>query len=587
VKRGQPTGIAMPSLHVLKGPNAGLKVGLGKSVVIIGREAKDCDVVIPNQAVSRVHAQITEQGGQFFLEDLKSRNHTYLNNKLIDAKVPLRDNDRIKICDSLFSFHANPESLPPLPPEYRREEPSDEDIDLPSTVQATLSRVPQAQLLETQPAERLRALLEISGYLSSATEQSELLDRIIETLFNLFKQSDRCFIILREEGGKMVVRNFRSRRQSDETPRFSGTIVRKCLDGMEAFLVDDASTDSKFSMSQSITDFKIRSVMIAPVAVPSRGAFGVIQLDTQDRSKKFTEEDLRLLSSVAHQASVALENARLHQDQARRERVMRDLEIASEVQRSFLPQLLPAMTGYEFYAHYKSALTIGGDYYDFIELPDGRWSVLLGDVAGKGVPAALLMAKLSAEARFHMLTQADPCEALARVNEFMVRAGLSDRFVTLAVATLDPARHAVSLINAGHLSPLIYRAAEDRLVDAVDVDRTGFPLGVMDHCRFEAVEATLDPGDALVVFTDGVTDALNAENQAFKLEGVRRALASVSVVDDAVLSPALIGQRIIDAVRKHVAGHDQYDDIALVTFGRYDAPAASGPISGEGLRSTL
>lgn len=104
---------------------------LGKSPVIIGREAKDCDIVIPNQAVSRVHAQITELNGQYSIEDLKSRNHTYVNNKLIEAKVQLRDNDRIKICDSLFSFHANPESLPPLPPEYRREDPSDEEIDLP------------------------------------------------------------------------------------------------------------------------------------------------------------------------------------------------------------------------------------------------------------------------------------------------------------------------------------------------------------------------------------------------------------------------------------------------------------------------
>lgn len=578
----------MPSLHVLKGPDAGHKVALGKSPVIIGREAKDCDIVIPNQAVSRVHAQITELNGQYSIEDLKSRNHTYVNNKLIEAKVQLRDNDRIKICDSLFSFHANPESLPPLPPEYRREDPSDEEIDLPSTVQATLSRVPQAQLLETQPAERLRALLEISGYLSAATEQTALLDRIIETLFNLFKQSDRCFIILKDDiTGKMLVRNFRSRRQTDETPRFSGTIVRKCLDGMEAFLVDDASTDSKFSMSQSITDFKIRSVMIAPVAVPGSAAFGVIQLDTQDRTKKFTEDDLRLLSSVAHQASIAFDNARLHQDQARRERVMRDLEIASEVQRSFLPQELPNVNGYEFYAHYKSAMTIGGDYYDFIELPDGRWSVLLGDVAGKGVPAALLMAKLSAEARFHILMQKDPCEALARVNEFMLRAGLSDRFVTLAAATLDPVRHTVNIINAGHITPFVWRAAEDRLCDAIDVDRTGFPLGVVDQCRYEAVEVALEPGDALLVFTDGVTDALNSKNEPFRLDGVRRALASDSVVGDMVLSPKLIGRRVVDAVRAHVAGHDQYDDIALVTFGRYDFPGSGGPISGEGLRSTL
>src|SRR5436853_290979 len=116
----------MATLHVLKGPNAGAKVPLDKSVIIIGREAKDCDLIVPNQAVSRVHAQVVEVSGQFFLEDLKSRNHTFLNNKQVDGRVPLRDNDRIKICDALFTFHSGKEGLPILPEEYRRADPSDE-----------------------------------------------------------------------------------------------------------------------------------------------------------------------------------------------------------------------------------------------------------------------------------------------------------------------------------------------------------------------------------------------------------------------------------------------------------------------------
>lgn len=570
----------MASLHVLKGTNQGARLPLDKSVMIVGREAKDCDVVIPNQAVSRVHAQISQVNGQYFLEDLRSRNHTYLNNKLVEGRALLHDNDRIKICDALFTFHTGQDHLPPLPADYRRHEPSDDEIDLPSTVQATLSRLPQQQLLDAQPAERLRALLDISSSLNSTLNQEQLLQKITDVLFQTFRQADRCFIILKEEGhDQLVVRNYRSRRPTEEAPRFSRTIVKQCLDHLHAFLVEDASTDSKFSLAQSITDFRIRSVMIAPLGPAEGTAFGVIQLDTQDRTKRFTQDDLKLLTSVAHLASVSLERAKLHNDAMQRERLMRDMEIAEQVQRSFLPQQLPAVPGYEFFAHYKSAMTIGGDYYDFVQLPEGRLGILLGDVAGKGVPAALLMAKLSAEARFYMLTQPEPCEAVARLNEFVFRAGLSDRFITLAAVILDPSKHTVTLINAGHVAPVIYCTGTDALKDAIDVNSSGFPLGLMDGCRYEAVEINLEPGDTMLVFTDGVTDAMNHEGKQFRLDGVRQALGGDSVLSDLVMSPSRVGKKVIDAVRNHIADHDQYDDIALVSFGRYDGPAASGPIT--------
>jgi phosphoserine phosphatase RsbU/P len=566
----------MASLHLLKGTGAGERTNLTKPVTILGREAKDCDVVIPNQAVSRVHAQITEVNGQYFLEDLKSRNHTYLNNKQIEGKQTLRDNDRIKICDAMYTFHTGGEGLAPLPEDMRPPKPSDNELELPSTVQATLSRLPQQQLLETQPAERLRALLEISSSLHAATNQEELLERILDVLFQTFRQADRCIIVLVDEvTGQPMVRNYRSRRESEEIPRISRTIVRKCLEQMEAFLVEDAATDSSFNMAQSIADFRIRSVMIAPMGPADGEAFGVIQLDTLDRSKRFTQDDLKLLISVANQASIAMQNARLLADEVRRERVMRDLQIAEQVQRSFLPQQLPAVPGYEFYAHYKSAMTIGGDYYDFAELPDGRWAILLGDVAGKGVPAALLMAKLSAEARFHVLTQANAADAFARLNEFLWKAGLSDRFVTLAGAILDPRDHTVRLINAGHVAPMIYRTGSEEMIEVVDAEQSGFPLGVMPDSQYEVVELRLAAGETLFIFTDGVTDALNPSNKPFHIEGVKKAVCQDSVVDGSMDSPARAGKRLIDAVRSHIADRDQYDDIALVSFGRYDGPPAS------------
>src|SRR5262249_19841967 len=150
-------------------------------------------------------------------------------------------------------------------------------------------------------------------------------------------------------------------------------------------------------------DFRIRSVMCVPLCTPegktSEGkAFGVIQLDTQDRSKKFTEEDLKLLWGVANQAAIAMDNARLHAEVVARERLQSDLDLARRVQHSFLPSSLPKVAGYEFYAYYQSAQEVGGDYYGFIPLPQDRLVLTLGDVAGKGIAAALLMAKLSSDA---------------------------------------------------------------------------------------------------------------------------------------------------------------------------------------------
>lgn len=577
----------MASLHVLKGPNAGTRVPLDKPVLTIGREAKDCDLVVPNQAVSRVHAQIVLVNGQHFLEDLKSRNHTFLNNKQVDSRQLLRDNDRIKICDTLFTFHSGREGLPALPDDFRRTQSFEDEPDMPSTVQATLSRLPAQQLLEAQPADRLRALLEISGSLNAAVGQETLLERIVDVMFNTFRQADRCFVILTDEAsGHPVVRNFRNRRPSEEAPKFSKTVVRRCLDQGEAFLIEDAATDGKLSLAQSITDFKIRSVMIAPIAATEGEPLGAIQLDTLDRNKRFSQDDLKLLISVAQQVSVALENTRMHADQVKRDRLVRDMEIAEQVQRSFLPRSTPAVPGYEFFAHYKSAMTIGGDYYDFVKLADGRWAILLGDVAGKGVPAALLMAKLSAEARFHVLTQSNPADAFARINDFIIEAGLSDRFVTLAGAILDPTRHTVQLINGGHVAPMLFKSNTEELLEAADPERSGFPLGVMPGSTYESEEVSLEPGDTLLLFTDGVTDALNPQNKQFRLDGVRASLCSESAIGDVPASPYRCGKRIIDAVKAHIAGREQYDDIAIVALGRYDSPQASGPITKIGMSTS-
>ncbi len=574
----------MASLRVLKGGTPNQVLPLDKLRIVLGREAKDCDYVIPNQAVSRVHAEIRLVDGQHVIEDLKSRNSTYVNNKLVESPVVLNDQDRIKICDFLATYHAHLSEKAPLPEHMRPTAEEEDGTDGPgTTIQATIGRMPQQQLLDLQPTDRLRALLEVATTLAQSLTIDDLLQKIADTLLTTFRAADRCFVITKDEAsGQLVPRVIKTRRpQPEGSPRFSRTIVRNCLDSQQAYLSEDASTDSKFSLSQSITDFRILSVMCAPLVAGER-AVGVIQLDSQDRSKKFTQDDLKLLMGVANQASVALELARMHEEEVKQQRVQRDLELGESVQRAFLPQRLPEVAGYQFFAQYKSALTIGGDYYDFIPLPDGKLAVLLGDVAGKGVPAALLMAKLSAEARACLLTSGgDPVKGVSALNEVLAQlflVGNMDRFVTFAAAVLDPGQNVVTVVNAGHMPPLLYCPTSGTLVDAIDAELGGPPLGLVEGYQYLAAQVTLQPGDSLLLYTDGVTDATNTLNQAFAMKGIRDALLDDSVVGTGPPRPDVVGRQLLEAVRKHSAGRAQNDDIALVCFGRLD-PTASGPLA--------
>ncbi len=303
--------------------------------------------------------------------------------------------------------------------------------------------------------------------------------------------------------------------------------------------------------------------MCVPLCGASGKPFGVIQLDTQDRSKKFGEDDLKLLWCVANQAAIALENARLYEDAVKRERLKRELELARHIQLSFLPKTVPEVAGYQFGAHYKPAQAVGGDYYAFIPLNEGRLAVVVGDVAGKGIPAALMVARLSSEARYCLSTEADPAVAVSKLNDLLCEfASEADRFVTLALLVLDPARHTVTMVSAGHISPVLYRpgsALEDVVSNAV----TGLPLGIAEGYPYEACQRVLQPGESLLIYTDGVTDMLDPKGAQFTTEGLKRSLQGAGQT-----SVQQLVDRIARAIQSHAAGTDPFDDVTLVGVGR-------------------
>ncbi len=552
----------MPLLLILKGANQGQKISLDRERLVIGRNP-DCDVIVPGNAVSRQHAQIVRVNTEFFLEDLQSRNKTYLNNQEVNGKVRLNDNDRIKICDFLCAYQENQRRE--LPPDLRPEIELEEDEGHASTVMSTVEAAPDSHLiLDSQPAEKLKILLEITNSLAKTLQLEPLLPKIIDNLFQIFKQADRGFVVMYDEGtNKLIPKAIKTRRDRDESSaHFSRRILHQCIQKAQAFLTEDALSDTRFNLSQSVSDFRIRSVMCAPLVGQNGKVFGVIQLDTQDRNKKFKQDDLQLLVAVSNQAAVALENAKLHEELLQNERLQREQEQAKEIQRGFLPSSVPVLSGYEFFAHYESARDVGGDLYNFVPLANQRLAVMVGDVAGKGVPAALLMAKLTSDAQTCVLTEPDAAHTLTKLNQLLMRAGNADRFVTFALGILDVAQHRLSVVNAGHVPPLVHRAATGKIEEVACGDDAGLPLGVLDTFVYSSVTVDLAPGDCVVLCTDGVTEAMSPTDEPFGTERVMR------VLQQSALSPAQFGRDLLDAVVQHADDRAQFDDITLVCFGR-------------------
>ena len=452
---------------------SGQIVELKSDTIVVGRNP-DCQVILDANGVSRRHAEIRRQGAEFFLADLDSRNKTRLNNAVLEPKVQhrLKSGDKITICEIEHVFYLN------LP---RENEPGgqvmtiDDSADGPTVHMLDASRS-SALASAVKPEVKLRAILEITRNLSTELQIDKVAPKILDSLMELFPQAERLFLILQDPETKKLIRKafkFRSHRRSlfgtatpdDEVPMsISRTIVNHVLGQKKALLSQDAGAEADLPTTASIADLKIRSVMCAPLLTPDGQALGIIQLDTSDR-KQFSQDDLDVLTAVCSQAAISLQNAQMHESLLARERLDRDLKIAEQVQRRFLPTNVPKVPGYEFFAHYNPTYEVGGDYYDFVNLPRGRTAIALGDVSGKGIAAALVMAKFSGDTRYCVLTEDGPAKAAEALNELFCEAAIDEKFITMSLSVLDPSSHMLTVASAGH--PPIFIRHKDGSVTEV------------------------------------------------------------------------------------------------------------------------
>lgn len=561
---------------------AGQLIEIKGDPMVIGR-LQECGVILDSTGVSRKHAEIRRAGDRFTLVDLHSRNFTMLNGKKLDpdeAPPVLALNDRIKICDVEFIFfpvapREAPKRPPALPDEMLvTEGGTDEASGALHTLDASRS---SSMASAVKPEVKLKAILEITRKLSSDLKIDTVAPNIIDALMELFPQSERGFLILVDPATKRLIRKafkYRPNRQTslispytDEVPMsISRSIVNHVIGQKRAVLSQDAGADQDLPTSASIADLKIRSVMCVPLLAFDGEVLGIIQLDTSSR-RQFLQEDLDILTTVAGQASVAVQNASMHEKLLRNASLERDLSIAETVQKRFLPQSVPKIAGYEFFAFYQPTYEVGGDYYDFIPLPGNKLGVALGDVAGKGVAAALMMAKFSGETRFCVSTEPSPQAAIEKLNNVLCDAGIDEKFMTMSLSLLDIERRKVTFCSAGH-PPLFLRRANGE-VEELGEDISGFPLGIMPDWQYKQLDVEIHPGDVLVIYSDGVTDARSPQEEIYDSREKRRLIKRVM---DSPGGAEAVGKSILQEIREFSLGHQQADDITLVCFGPVFAP---------------
>lgn len=544
---------------------------LGRLRITLGRSARN-DLCVPDPFASRVHAEVRREGDEYFLQDLGSANGTLYNGLTVQGSVALTAGGRIQIGETEIVFDDgtynssmgatmitdNSSSIP------------EATIALASGDRTTSGLLEAIEGARTKPEEivasrankqgDLLALISKVGItLLASASLNETLDQIVSLVFEAVP-ADRCLLMMRDDSSqelRVAVARLRDRVGEVGEIRVSRNVLDEVVMRGKSVLTSDAQHDPRFA-SGTVVLQGIRSVLAVPLGVADK-VFGIIYADSPIAEGRFTEDHLKLLTTLASVAAIRVENARLLEAQLQQERLERELQLAMEIQQRFQPTAPPIVPGYELQGISFPCYEIGGDYYDFIKRDDGRLVIALGDVSGKGTAAALLMSSLHAAVHAQAGSHDTLVETISAVNRYLADNIPPNRFVTLFYAELDPASGSLSFLNAGHNPPLIVHAAGT----VEQLASGGLPLGIKRDAEYREGRTQLQLGDVLVIYSDGVTEAASPSGEEF---GPTRLYEVVSRNIDA--SAAGVRDRIESALTKFSQGTQAADDITLVIVKR-------------------
>lgn len=548
----------MPTLHVRSGNASARSVAVARTV-LIGR-GPGVDLWLLDTGVSTRHAIVRATESGVFVMDLGSQNGTFVNQRRVDTPVRLNPGDVLRLGDAVVEFRGDAPVEPRDTTAIHFCESAQGNTQVLLSVRAEAPRFDRRKDDGPVHAARARQAAFLDGIgklLVRSLDAATLLSLVADRILDFLPQAERIFV-LRSHGGAGVLDVEVSRARAGTTSLvLSRALIQRVVEKREGLLYSDVQVDGAVTASDSL-QATVRSAMCAPMAFDGR-LYGVLQVDTTSSVMAFAELDMHALMAVATQVAGALAYAALHHQQLAQGLLEHDLELARRIQRQFLPDRPPELDEFSFAVEYRPAQAVGGDFYDFIPLDRGRLAVVVGDVSGKGIAAAIYAASVLAEVRGLVTIGGDPVRALHELNRRLTSRDREGMFVTLALATLDTVTGELTLATAGHPLPLV----RSRTGDVASLGRTGSPpLGIDEHARFESHRYALEPGDVVVAYTDGIPEAASSSDELFGSARLRQAIAAGRGTADG------LRDAVVSTATTFLCGRSFSDDVTVVCFAR-------------------
>jgi len=542
----------MPRELLIQCPDGQTKtVPLTGERLSVGRSSA-AELCFPDDAgLSRQHFAFEPEGNEWTVQDLNSKNGTFVNNIPLKARLVLRAGDRIT-AGHLVILYA-PETKAPEPG-FVVFDGGESTSPSTSTVITSLEGANRTLAVErTGPkaAAPMQALLRAGLELSENRPLADLFPVILD-LATQAVGAQRGVLMLLEDG------KLSAKAHKGEGFRISTAVRDRVIEEKSSILVRDAQLDDAFRGRMSIVEQKVHTMMSVPLQVKDR-IIGLIYVDSPFVLREFTKDDLSLLTVMANVAATRIENVRLAEVEEKDRIIQRDLSQAAEIQGSMLPAAAPQISGLDLAGFNLPCRTVGGDYYDFFDYSQGGVGLTLGDVSGKGMPASLMMMALHARVQVLAQDPGDLGSFMTRLNKTTCANCPSNRFITFFFSVLDAATGELRFANAGHNPPILVRASGQ----AEMLEGGGPVLGILPMAPYSERRAQLARGDMLVLYSDGVTEATDTQQNEFGEERFVRVLQQ-----NRHLPTAAIVEAVNRALTQFAAGAPQHDDITLVVARR-------------------
>lgn len=593
---------------LLKLPDGeGREVKLVKVKTSIGRSSRN-DICINDPFASRLHAEVRKDGQMHYLTDLGSANGTFCNGAKVVGTIPLKIGDVIQIGETRISLLADSAAGSSneimLSDEKLQAEAEltissgkrSSDIfsvlqEVTGSGQDKASVKPQSNQVMSQTmiasgspinaeqVSRKRDLLAVVSKVGVTLLSDASLDDTLRLVMDLVFDAipvERGFLFLSSDWAQKkksraksrpspnelickVARNL-TKELTGEEIKISRSISEKVISEGTSVLTSDAMHDPRFQDRHSIMISNVRSIMAVPLAVEDE-VIGMIYVDNPYATNRFTEDELLVLTTLASVAAIKIENARLIEERIEKKRMEEELKVASEIQLRLHPLSPPRVHGYDMIGISFPCREIGGDYYDFIQRKNGHIIFALGDVSGKGIGAALLMSSLHAALRAQAQTGLGIAEIVTEVNNYIFESSPENKFLTLFCAELDPTTGRLVYSNAGHNAPIMV-CKDGRILK---LETGGLPVGIVDDIVYEAGSVYMNPGDVLVIYSDGISDSVNEVDEDF---GEDRLIQVVQKYRTRTASQ--LRDRIDEALTQFVGQAPPVDDMTIMIVKRME-----------------